>query len=120
ENGTTIPIFIPRNPTRGGGESRHLASRRGGELPDDLAAAMHAHLVVHVRGRTCVVRDDGDALADLGRALAGADVDIAVFLVEVVDRSVGMLDEKPEARRADRGIGGQRLRACVDDRALAR
>src|SRR5215218_3580086 len=52
---------------------------------DDLAGAMHDHLVVHVRRPARVVGDDGHALADLRGARARADVDEPMLLVELVD-----------------------------------
>ena len=97
-----------------------LSRARGPAPLDDLAAAMHDHLVVQVRRDARVVRDDRHPVADPRTLRARADVDEAVLLVQLVDLRVRMLDDQPVpvAPRARSDV--ERLRAGVEDRPLAR
>ena len=60
---------------------------------------MQDGLVVHVGRRTGVVRDHRHTVADLGRLGAGGHVDVAVLLVQGVDRCLRVLDELVEKKR---------------------
>src|SRR5262249_5847852 len=89
---------------------------------DDAPAAVRDDLVVHVRAAAGVVGDDGHDLAYLRPVRAGAEIDVAVLLGQRVDRGVRVLDDEavPATAALLDGIGGQRLRAGVENRAVAR
>ena len=73
--------------------SPHLPARGYRQRLDDVTASVEDDLVVHVHRHSRMVRNDRNAVADVGPARTSAHVDVAVLLVQRIDLRLRVLDE---------------------------
>jgi hypothetical protein len=100
---------VPRQVEMSVEDESHALGRGGSPVLDDAAAGIDrqrtrllvglvpVHVILKVDARADVIRNDRDALADLRRAIAVADIDLAVLFGEARYLRVGELDHMPEA-----------------------
>ena len=115
------PGILPARWSRAGARSGELAARGDGGDLHDLVAADQVDAVEEVGDDAGVVRDHAHRVADLGLVGAGGEVDHRVLLGEAGDDGAGVFDDVAVAlARSGHGVGGERLGAGVEHRAVGR